>query len=135
MVVPIIHCKRELQNLCLKDGQAGKAIHAGEKHHVAWCFPTLNSCILVDCLNLPVAINDAVTVEESSVDDCNMISCRIHVGDTDMAQVVTEEDNNAIIDDKDPKGDLEIVHELTLHPANEIPVINVSDLMMVVKKC
>ncbi len=98
------------------------------EHPVAWCFPTLNSCIPVDCLNLPVVVNDSIILEESSVDDSNMFSCRLLVGDMDMDQVETKEDNNNISDNEDSKGDLETVHELTLHPADEIPVINVTEL-------
>jgi len=87
--MPILCCKRELQNLCTTDGCAGKALCVGERHHVAWCFPTLNSCMLVDCLNLPVVVNDSIVLVESLVDDSNMVSCRLYVGDTDINQVKT----------------------------------------------
>jgi len=46
------------------DVWGAKALHAGEKHHVAWCFPTLNDfCMQVDCLYLPSVVNDSASLE------------------------------------------------------------------------
>jgi len=126
--MPIVHCKRELQNLCSTDGHAGKALCVGERHHVAWCFPTLNSCMPVDCLNVPVVVNDSPIMEESAVDNSNMVSCELFVGDTDLDPVEIEDDINNINDDGDSEGNMETVLELTLFPADEIPVIDATEL-------
>jgi len=74
MFGPIIHCKREIKNLLLTNGRAGKAMHVGEKHHVAWHFPILNPllndfCMPVDCLNLPSVVHNSDSLEVTSVDN------------------------------------------------------------------
>jgi len=43
--LPILRCKREINNLRATNGRAGKAIRVGEKNHNAWCIPTLNEMV------------------------------------------------------------------------------------------
>jgi len=58
-----------------RDGRAGKALQVGEKHHVAWTFPTLYEyifgCCLVDCSNLPDDVIGNIDHQQESNDDAS----------------------------------------------------------------
>jgi len=108
----------------------GKAICVGEKHHDAWCFPTLNEVatdlsMLVDCCYLPSIVNDSCSFETDSDDDTSVFSDNFDVEDHTDPDGVNEEDDN---EDEDPAIVMENVRELTLVPDGEVPVGNVVEL-------
>jgi len=41
MFARVVRSEREFKNLMMTDGSSCKAICVSDKHHVAWCFPTL----------------------------------------------------------------------------------------------
>jgi len=133
MYTNIIWSKREFKDLMTRDGQAGKALQVGEKHHVAWTFPTLHEynfdCCLVDCGNLPDdVIGNINHPQESDDDDDDDVTLSINqfVQDFPDNESCANEENK--FDKHDGQVAPEQICELTLHPKGEVTIIDVAEL-------
>jgi len=129
MYASIIRSKREFKNLMTKDGWAGKVLRVGEKHHVAWTFPTLHEyifdCSPVDCGDLPDDVVDIVEHQRESDDDI-VLSLNQFVQDSPENDSYIYEDNET--EDHDGLVAPEEICELTLHPEGGEVIMNVSEL-------
>jgi len=129
MYASIIRSKREFKNLMSKDGRAGKALRVGEKHHVAWTFPTLHKyifdCSLVDCGDLPDDVIDTVDHQQESNDDI-ILSLNQFIQDSPENDSYANEENE--MGDHDGQVAPEEICELALHPKGDEVIINMSEL-------
>jgi len=106
MFLPIICCKREMKNLWLTNGCAGKAICVGEKHHDAWCYPTLNEvandlfmpvdCLLLLLLTLPLLKLTQLTTPVSGVIDVND-TVPVRVDNKDNVNKMDADDEDEVV--------------------------------------
>jgi len=141
MFIRVIRSKRELKNLMATDGCGHKALRVGEKHHVAWRFPTLaatgsnDDMIPVDCCYLPVAVDsDDYADENSAMDESVSLDGSDSVEQENKWNDLVRETNNefcqAIDDDNEenPVVVMQNVQELTLAPEGELPIIDITEL-------
>jgi len=106
MFARVIRSKKEFNNLMATNGRGWKAIQVGEKHHVAWQFPTLvtspNAEVMypVDCLHLPVVFDlDASLDNESVLDDSVLSDVSVYIDQFVEQMDEVRESNNEFIYD------------------------------------
>jgi len=134
MYTNIIWSKTEFYNLLTRDGWAGKALQVGEKHHVAWTFPTLHEynfdCYLNDCGNLPDDVIGNINHPQESNDDVTLSLNQFVHDIPDNESYADEENEFGKHDGQVAPGE---ICKLTLHPKGEEAIINVAELDNVCK--
>jgi len=114
------------------DGRGWKSIRVGDKNHVAWCFPVLETTQgndpvhLVDCFDLPVDDDFNMSVDDDSFSQESLSSEDIVTGERsdDVNKLALDPSTglffeNQEYDEENPLLVLENVCDLTLMPEGD----------------